>query len=165
MDIEAARGPEGRWPANVVFSHAAGCSEAGCVQDCPLPLLDRQEPAVLPSRFFYCAKTSRDEREAGCEELASRTMTLYTGKQRRPRVVRNIHPTVKPLELMRWLVRLGCPAGGVVLDPFCGSGSTGAAAMLEGAQFVGVEREPQYVEIACARLSHWAQQAAREAAA
>jgi DNA modification methylase len=164
LNIEAARGPQGRWPANVVLSHAAGCSSAECAQDCALPLMDRQAPDVLPSRFFYAAKASRAEREVGCAELAARTMTLYTGKYRRPRVVRNTHPTVKPIELMRWLVRLACPAGGVVLDPFCGSGSTGVAALLEQRQFVGVERERDYVEIACARLSHWAEQAAREAA-
>lgn len=164
LNIEAARGPQGRWPANVVMSHADGCSPAECAQDCALPLMDRQSPDVLPSRFFYAAKASRAEREVGCEELAARTMALYTGKSRRPRVVRNTHPTVKPIELMRWLVRLACPQGGVVLDPFCGSGSTGAAAMLEHRQFVGIEREASYIPVAQARISHWAEVAAREAA-
>jgi DNA modification methylase len=164
LNIEATRGPDGRWPANVVFGHAAGCSAAGCSDDCPLPLLDRQVPEVVPSRLFYCAKASRAEREAGCEALPARTKPLYTGNDRTPRVVRNVHPTVKPLELMRWLVRLACPTGGVVLDPFCGSGSTGVAAMLEGAQFVGIEREPDYVGIAQARIGHWAEVAVREAA-
>jgi site-specific DNA-methyltransferase (adenine-specific) len=60
---------------------------------------------------------------------------------------RNTHPTVKPLKLMRWIVRLVCPSGGVVLDPFAGSGSTGAAAVLEQRQFVGVERDSDYVTI------------------
>jgi DNA modification methylase len=63
---------------------------------------------------------------------------------------------------MRWLVRLVTPPGGVVLDPFCGSGTTGAAAVLEGRQFLGIEREPEYVDIACARLTHWAHEAVRE---
>jgi DNA modification methylase len=57
---------------------------------------------------------------------------------------------------MRWLVRLVSPPGGLVLDPFCGSGSTGAAAALEGRRFLGIELSPEYVEIASARITHWA---------
>jgi DNA modification methylase len=83
-------------------------------------------------------------------------------RSRAPRVLRNIHPTVKPLELMRWLVRLITPPGGLVLDPFTGSGSTGAAAVLEGRLFLGIEREGKYVDIACARLTHWAHQAGEQ---
>jgi DNA modification methylase len=64
---------------------------------------------------------------------------------------------VKPLELMRWLVRLLCPPGGVVLDPTAGSGTTGAAAVLEGRRFIGIELEPPYMEIAAARIAHHAQ--------
>jgi DNA modification methylase len=63
---------------------------------------------------------------------------------------------LKPIELMRWLVRLVSPPGGLVLDPFCGSGSTGAAAALEGRRFLGIELSPEYVEIASARITHWA---------
>ena len=74
------------------------------------------------------------------------------------RVRRNIHPTVKPIELMRWLIRLAVPEGGVVLDPFAGSGSTGIAAVLEDRRFVGIEREEGYIDIACARLTHWAKE-------
>lgn len=74
----------------------------------------------------------------------------------KPRAVaRNHHPCVKPLALMRWLVRLVTPPNGTVLDPFCGSGSTGAAAVLEGFRFVGIEREAEYVEIARARIAYW----------
>jgi site-specific DNA-methyltransferase (adenine-specific) len=65
---------------------------------------------------------------------------------------RNHHPTVKPTDLMRYLCRLVTPPGGIVLDPFMGSGSTGKAAMLEGFAFVGIEREAEYVEIAKARI-------------
>ena len=64
--------------------------------------------------------------------------------------------TVKPLALMRWLVRLVTPPGGVVLDPFCGSGSTGCACAIEGFDFIGIEREAEYVAIAEARIAHWA---------
>jgi site-specific DNA-methyltransferase (adenine-specific) len=142
---------EGYWPADVALSHSP---------DCPVGLLDGDRAG--PSRLFYCAKATRLEREAGCDELPLRSIQLYTGKRQSPRLVRNLHPTVKPVELMRWLVRLVAPPGGVVVDPFCGSGSTGIAAVLEGRQFLGVEREPAYVEIACARLAHWAREAARE---
>jgi site-specific DNA-methyltransferase (adenine-specific) len=71
----------------------------------------------------------------------------------RPRA--NIHPTVKPLDVMRWLVRLVSPPGGLVLDPFTGSGSTGCAAVTEGRRFLGVEREVDYLPLAQARLAHW----------
>lgn len=91
------------------------------------------------SRFYYCAKASQAERNAG---------------------TKNTHPTVKPLALMRWLCRLVTPPGGVVLDPFTGSGSTGVAARLEGLGFVGIELQPEYAEIATARIEHHDQEAA-----
>jgi site-specific DNA-methyltransferase (adenine-specific) len=163
LNIDAGRSEDGRWPPNVVLSHGAECSAGGCVADCPSEVLDAADRELRPSRFFYCSKASRREREAGCEDLAARRAQIFTGVARAGRTVRNIHPTVKPIELMRWLVRLACPPGGVVLDPFCGSGSTGAAALLEGRQFVGIEREPDYVEIARARLDHWAAQDGRSA--
>jgi len=90
----------------------------------------RRLDAGSAARFFYCAKASKSDREDG-----------------------NIHPTVKPTALMRYLCRLVTPVGGVVLDPFAGSGSTGKAAVLEGFQFIGIEREPEYVDIARARIS------------
>jgi site-specific DNA-methyltransferase (adenine-specific) len=117
---------------------------------------------MLPSRLFYCAKTSRAEREAGCEQLPKRSVQLYTGKHHPPRLIHNIHPTVKPLALMRWLVRLITPPDGLVLDPFAGSGSTGIAAVMEDRIFLGIEREGDYVDVACARLTHWAHKAMRE---
>jgi hypothetical protein len=82
------------------------------------------------ARFFYTAKASRDDRSDG-----------------------NTHPTVKPTDLMRYLCRLVTPPGGTVLDPFMGSGSTGKAAMLEGFEFIGIEREPQYFAIAEQRIT------------
>lgn len=75
----------------------------------------------------------------------------YAGTSGEPR--KNIHPTVKPTDLMRYLCRLVTPPGGVVLDPFMGSGSTGKAAMLEGFQFIGIEREAEYLKIASARIN------------
>jgi site-specific DNA-methyltransferase (adenine-specific) len=154
LNIEAARVGETRyWPANIALSHSP---------DCPVRLLDN--PGEGPSRLFYCAKTKRSEREAGCERLPARLVQIYNGPEHPPRLVHNTHPTVKPLSLMRWLIRLAVPPGGVVLDPFAGSGSTGIAAVLEDRVFLGIEREGEYVDIACARLTHHAQQAAAEAA-
>jgi site-specific DNA-methyltransferase (adenine-specific) len=116
-------------------------------------MLDVTEPESLPSRFFYCAKASRRERDKGCEELPAKAVSIFSGSGARwPR--RNVHPTVKPVALMGWLVRLVCPRGGVVLDPFAGSGSTGIAALAECRRFVGIEREPGYAQIARARLTH-----------
>jgi DNA modification methylase len=161
LNIDATRiGEAGYWPAHLALSHSQDCRDGSCAEDCPVRLLNQQRENL--SRLFFCAKATRREREAGCQQLPQRSVALYTGKRHSPRLVRNLQPTVKPLELMRWLVRLACPPGGLVLDPFCGSGSTGAAAVLEGRQFLGVEREGPYVDIACARLTHWAKQAARE---
>jgi DNA modification methylase len=81
------------------------------------------------ARFFYCAKASKQDRGE------------------------NAHPTVKPTDLMRYLCRLVTPKGGIVLDPFMGSGSTGKAAVLEGFRFIGIEREAEYVAIAKARIA------------
>lgn len=161
----------GRWPANVVLGHSPQCEvcECGargphdptddcriafaCVSGCAVAALDRQtgitvgaEPRQASyerstdgtkysgdtggaSRFFYCAKASTADRGAG-----------------------NDHPTVKPVELMRWLVRLVTPADGVVLDPFAGSGTTGVAAEIEGRRCVLVEREPAYQDLVHERL-------------
>ncbi|MCG3775658.1 MAG: Modification methylase HindIII [Nitrospira sp.] len=95
----------------------------------------------LPS--FYAAKAAVSEREAG-----------LVGDGRL-----NLHPTVKPIGLMRWLVRLVTPPGGIVFDPFTGSGTTGCAAVSEGFDFLGVEKDPAYVEIAVQRIEHWAKRA------
>jgi DNA modification methylase len=158
--IESSQAPgEGYWPAHLTLSHASACTEGDCRPDCPVALLDQPPVWALPSRLFFCAKASKAEREAGCERLPARRTRLYNGSSTPPHMRHNIHPCVKPLELMRWLVRLITPPGGLVLDPFTGSGSTGAAAVLEGRQFLGIEREGEYVDIACARLTHWAHEA------
>ena len=119
------------------------------------------------ARFFYCAKASKADRDEGCEGLEAihrANGNKWTDQDYRvangerppsaesgPR--RNHHPTVKPTDLMRYLCRLVTPPGGVVLDPFTGSGSTGKAATLEGFRFIGIEREAEYVEIAKARIA------------
>jgi site-specific DNA-methyltransferase (adenine-specific) len=145
----------GRWPANLLLSHGRSCTPNRCEHDCPITLLGERQ------RFFYAAKAPRRERDAGCEQLPRRvTQTYKIGAKNVRRCnenpVANLHPTVKPIELMRWLVRLLTPPDGLVLDPFAGSGSTGAAAILEGARFLGIEREAAYVPIARARIAYWA---------
>ena len=156
LNTDASR-VNGYWPAHVALSHSGRCTHAMCTPDCATGLLERQRDGL--SRLFYCAKTSTHEREAGCEQLPAQLVKLYNGHRHPPRVRRNTHRTVKPIDLMRWLVGLVTPPGGTVLDPFTGSGTTGAAALLEGRRFLGIEREPEYVDIACARLTYWAQQA------
>jgi site-specific DNA-methyltransferase (adenine-specific) len=143
----------GRWPANVVLDEEAAAmldEQSGQLTSGNFPavrhspktrdvyglgfgdqcLVHRGTDSGGASRFFYTAKPSRAERGEG-----------------------NDHPTVKPLALMRYLVRLVTPPGGVVLDPFMGSGTTGMACAAEGLRFVGIEREAEYVEIAERRIA------------
>ena len=159
----------GRWPANVILSHHENCGEH-CEPSCPVALLDKQsgirQAGAFPakantptgrhyeggwgpvdneerrqfeaggaSRFFYCAKASKSEKNAGNAD--------------------NTHPTVKPLALMRYLVRLVTPPGGTVLEPFSGSGTTLAAAILEGFHAIGCELTAEYLPIIEGRIA-WA---------
>lgn len=114
------------------------------------------------SRFYYVAKPSREERDFGTEGLAthqrdeSRKDGNPGGDNPRNRGLQrrgNFHPTVKPVELMRWLVKLVTPVGGVVLDPFTGSGTTGMACRYEHRKFIGIEREADYIAIAERRIA------------
>jgi len=114
------------------------------------------------ARFFYCAKASKRDRNEGLEafDAVMANFAAGTGLSKNgdgsPRNMnadaKNPHPTVKPTELMRYLCRLVTPPGGLIVDPFAGSGSTGKAAILEGFQFIGFELDPQYTAIANARL-------------
>ena len=123
------------------------------------------------SRFFYCAKASKKDRDSGLDMIAEKPMAwgnqakaeLKRGnvnfkaagdstKHNQVQMRKNSHPTVKPTELMQYLCRLVTPKGGVVLDPFMGSGSTGKAAILSDFKFVGIELDEEYFEIACARV-------------
>lgn len=110
------------------------------------------------ARFKYCAKASRRERELGLHDFPSKNVNDGRGTsidnpyQRGDTVRHNTHTTVKPVDLMRYLVRLVTPPNGMVLDPFTGSGTTGIACMLEGFDFFGVEREEEYAEIARHRI-------------
>lgn len=117
------------------------------------------------SRFFYVAKASKADKEAGLEGMPESKGGICTGAHRpnKParlgadphgeyQPVKNHHPTVKSTKLMRYLCKLVTPPGGTILDPFTGSGSTGVAALKEGFQFVGIERDPEYVAIAEKRM-------------
>lgn len=140
----------GRWPANIVhdgseevlaaFPQAPGqlanASSSSRKTQNVYGAMQRgsggakaREDTGSAARFYYCAKASKADRGQG-----------------------NVHPTVKPTDLMRYLCRLVTPAGGTVLDPFMGSGSTGRGAVLEGFKFIGIEQDPAYLEIARARI-------------
>ena len=144
MDRTESYDPKkGRWPANLIHD---GSEEVTAL-------------AGDAARFFYCAKTNKRDRNDGCDSLDDKEWkndgAPVPQRANRPfNPSKNNHPTVKPTDLMRYLCRLVTPPGGVVLDPFMGSGSTGKAAVLEGFNFIGIEREAEYLEIARARISH-----------
>ena len=120
------------------------------------------------ARYFYCPKTSKAEKNRGLEDLPIKKTSSMSGRRdshdmegysidndvtgRFVTEKQNVHPTVKPIKLMKYLCRLVTPKGGTVLDPFMGSGSTGIAAKDEGFDFIGIEREKEYFEIAEARI-------------
>lgn len=116
------------------------------------------------ARFFYVAKASKSERNFGLEAFENKQRD-DSRKEGNPggdnpllrglSPVQNVHPTVKPIALMRYLCRLVTPKEGTVLDPFCGSGTTGIGAKLEGLRFIGIEMNPEYVKIAEARIEAW----------
>lgn len=118
------------------------------------------------ARYFYCAKASVKDREDGLEYLVpkkvndGRNTPIDNPFQRGETLRKNTHPTVKPVELMQYLVRLVTPNNGTILDPFMGSGSTGKATMYENNEkdknykFIGIELDPEYFEIANARISY-----------
>jgi site-specific DNA-methyltransferase (adenine-specific) len=177
----------GRWPANILLDEeaAAMLDEQSGVSASPAPYrnTDSSGQSVFgvggvshdrefgdsggASRFFYVAKASRSERNAGLEGLKTQDAHKWNGDigkrgigdyypdgtQRPITPERNIHPTVKPVALMKYLIRLVVPKGGVVLDPFLGSGTTAVAAIEEGVEWIGCEREPEYLEIIEARVA------------
>lgn len=178
--------PQGRFPANIILDE-----EAGKLLDEQRGISKSKKQEVSnkgsiwgstnenkeirghndkggASRFFYCAKASKSERNLGCEELEekdnlqgldTRGRTLIKEDGSKSLVERwgktptkNNHPTVKPIKLMQYLVRLVTRKGGITLDPFMGSGTTAIAALKENINFVGIEREDEYIKIAEARI-------------
>ncbi|MGO0788278.1 DNA-methyltransferase [Herbaspirillum seropedicae] len=172
--------PEGRWPANVIHDGSSQVLEA--FPDAPgaqamaamggdrrkdqnvYGSMARGSNGMLPrgdagsaARFFYCAKASRDDRNTGVG--GSSTPAVTTNATMRERedadwATRNgnHHPTVKPTKLMEYLCRLVTPPGGIVLDPYMGSGSTGKACMRGGFRFIGIDLDAEYVRIAHERI-------------
>jgi DNA modification methylase len=181
--------PAGRWPANLIHdgsdevvalfpestSGAMRASSSRAAQDEPgsvcygvlggsISSVDRKATSGSAARFFYCAKASRKDRHDGLENPGPQFKSGTTLRNvENTATAGNNHPTVKPTDLMAYLCRLVTPPGGVVLDPFMGSGSTGKASVLEGFSFIGCELSAEYVEIASARISQAAGVAARPA--
>lgn len=177
---------DGRWPANVIHDGsqqildlfpAASGAKAEVTGNEPTAngfggnvyhggrlgrtasAIPRVEIDTSAARFFYCAKTSKSDRNAGCGHLPDKQWAAEGAcvpeRERRPfNPSKNNHPTVKPTALMRYLCRLITPPGGLILDPFLGSGSTGKAARQEGFRFIGIEKEPEYLIIAQARIEN-----------
>ena len=171
----------GRWPANLVHDGSdavlAGFPEAAGQQgDLKGHSKDRISKGIFgdmkaardatargdtgsAARFFYCAKTSRADRNEGLPVGSEKAVSAEATMRERetadwPKRNGNHHPTVKPTDLMAYLLRLVTPPGGIALDPFMGSGSTGKAAMRGGFDFIGCELDPEYLAIARARIEH-----------
>lgn len=180
---------KGRFPANVILDevaaemldeqtqhlHGAGfkrdaireCAPTGNIINKHAGDGNRFGDSGGASRFFYCAKASTSERNAGLDGMPlhqgpihldggpwTENKTAKSGEAKRlPR--QNFHPTVKPVKLMEYLVRLITPPGGIVLDPFMGSGTTGIAAKMVGVGFVGIEIDSSYFNIAKMRIESW----------
>lgn len=188
---------EGRFPANFVLSHNEDCKLVGtkesfgkrpyngkeleperkyketieswqCTEGCAVKMLDEQSGSNGASRFFYCAKASRKDRNEGLEGMPEKyndfqraSSGLSQGKnpitgERSGNIIppqANHHPTVKSTKLMEYLINLITPPNGLILDPFMGSGSTGVAAKRLGFNFVGIEKEKEYFEIAEKRIA------------
>jgi site-specific DNA-methyltransferase (adenine-specific) len=159
LNIDATRIGE-RFPANIILDETTA------------ELLDEQADA---SRFFYVAKASKRDRNEGLDDLEAKSLGIKGSGLARvcetcgvPQMTgcqcpdatyvnpgrKNFHPTVKPTALMQYLIRLVTPEGGVVLDPFAGSGSTGKAAIRERKRFIGIELTVEYLPIIEGRLRH-----------
>lgn len=139
--------PKGRFPANLIHD---GSDEV-------------VELAGESARFFYCAKASKKDRDEGLDHMEEQQFVQWqtgNGASGKPSSMsegrdtkrKNTHPTVKPTDLMKYLVRMVTPKGGAVLDPFMGSGSTGKAAKLEGFDFIGIEMDEEYFLLAKSRI-------------
>jgi DNA modification methylase len=179
----------GRWPANIIFDEEAAelLDEQSGTSKSPKPYIaeEYKETSMFgiggvnhakefgdsggASRFFYCAKASKRDRNEGLDNLEEQqafgggggigdylndvnSASGKFGSEKAP--AKNFHPTVKPTSLMRYLVRLVTPPNGLVLDPFMGSGSTGKACALEHFNFVGIELNAEYIKICEARIEN-----------
>jgi len=154
---------QGRFPANIILDE-----EAGQMLDESVHYTVQKKGKSVhhivhngPSRFFYCAKASKSERNLGCEDLEEKKQDT-TRKEENPggdnprnrgvNLRKNNHPTVKPIKLMEYLIKLVSREGATVLDPFLGSGTTGIACVKLNRMFIGIEKEEEYIQIAKARI-------------
>lgn len=142
----------GRWPANLIHDGSADVVEAFPLSDGGGSISNRSIPK---SRGIYCDMSGEGERWAGYDDGGSAARFFYSAKADAEDRLGSKHPTVKPVDLMAWLCRLVTPPGGVVLDPFAGTGTTGLAAMREGFNAILIEREAEYVADIHRRLA-WA---------
>jgi len=175
--------PEGRFPANIILDEEAGKmldEQSGVSKSSGGKIgggyaFGKEKSIEIKgdpgfgdkggaSRFFYCAKSSKAERNAGLEEFEKKidcdrnpkldSANVPMNRSNNPKV--NSHPTIKPLSLMRYLCNLTkTPTGGIILDPFAGSGSTLIAAIQTGRDYIGIEKEEEYIKIAEARIKYW----------
>ena len=149
-------------------SHTGG-EDANCYGEYKRVAAAKRGDSGSAARFFYTAKAAKSDRDDGLDHAAERASAASEfrpnhaekaerGEGGNPygrwKPQRNHHPTVKPVDLMQYLCRLVTPPGGIVLDPFMGSGSTGRAALMEGFRFIGIEQDPEYAEIARARIAN-----------
>lgn len=181
-EFDTQRNRTGRWPANIAHDGSEEVLEAfpespgqqgdvrgtepsrtgsegtNCYNEYGArpPAAARQDGGGSAARFFYCAKATSADRHGGVLDEIKPTMAHGNTLRKSENLEKNgnYHPTVKPVSLMQWLVRMVCPPGGTVLDPFMGSGSTGKACAMEGFDFVGMDLDPEYVRIAEARIAH-----------
>ena len=141
-------------------SHSSGRFPANLIHDGSDEVV---ELAGDSARFFYCAKASKKDRDEGLDHMEEQQFVQWqtgNGASGKPSSMsegrdtkrKNTHPTVKPTDLMKYLVRMVTPKGGVVLDPFMGSGSTGKACKLEGFDFIGIEMDEEYFLLAKSRI-------------
>lgn len=177
-----SKNTQGRWPANLIHDGSQQVMdlfpESSTTGKRKHPERTQQSKMNTPftrgneapeyidsgsaARFFYCAKASKKDRDEGldcpeqlCGMMEDDNYPIKTGSGNPRQTKRkNTHPTVKPTDLMRYLCRLITPPGGIVLDPYMGSGSTGKAAILEGFQFIGGDDDAESYEIAKARIEH-----------
>lgn len=149
LHAQAWKTEDGKHPTNVMISEELVAADEELAQ-----VVEKH------SGTFFVPKPSPKDRDWGCADLPTRVkdnrlshMTAdYRGKVVKDVMAQNIHPTVKPIELMRRLIRVCSRPGHTIIDPFMGSGTTGVAAVLEGRNFVGIDREPEYFEIAKTRI-------------
>lgn len=146
INVDESRLTSDRYPANIMLSEEAAEN------------LDQHTDNT--SRYFYVAKPSKKEKEFGMtgeDKILNRVNSggIENDPKWKPVVRKNSHPTVKPIKLMEYLIKMVTPVGGTTLDPFMGSGTTGISALTNGFDFIGIEREQEYMEIARQRIEAW----------